>query len=132
MSVIRKVSFHVHKNINEALESTWAMILSPGVKNQIHVVYDSYLQNSIKESERAHRSDTTPIDVVDLGLESVIPVDLKSFWSSASKKHQLQLASRKFFQNKSFLNEMDVILSGYMTDAYGVYPGERIVTGVVT
>ena len=132
MSVIRKVSFHVHKNINEALESTWAMILSPGVKNQIHVVYDSYLQNSIKESERAHRSETTPIGVVDLGLESVIPVDLKSFWSSASKKHQLQLASRKFFQNKSFLNEMDVILSGYMTDAYGVYPGERIVTGVVT
>ena len=132
MSVIRKVSFHVHKNINEALESTWVMILSPGVKNQIHVVYDSYLQNSVKESERAHRSDTTPIGVVDLGLESVIPVDLKSFWSSASKKHQLQLASRKFFQNRSFLNEMDVILSGYMTDAYGVYPGERIVTGVVT
>ena len=61
MSMIRKVPFHFHKNISEALESTWAR----------------YLQNSIKESERAHRSDTTPIDVVDLGLESVIPVDLK-------------------------------------------------------
>ena len=108
------------------------MILSPGVINQIHVVYDSYLQNSIKESERAHRSDTTPRDLVDLGLESVIPVDLKLFWSSASNKHQLQIASRKFSQNKSFLNEIDVILSGYMTDAYGLYPGECIVAGVVT
>ena len=132
MSMIGKVPFHAHKNINEALESTWAMILSPGVINQVHVVYDSYLQNLIKESERAHRSDTTPIDVVDLGLESAIPVDLKSFWSSAGNKHQLQIASRKFFQNKSFLSKIDVILSGYITDAYGVYPGERIATGVVT
>ena len=107
------------------------MVLSPGVINQIHVVYDSYLQNSIKESERAHRSDTTPIDVVDLELESAIPVDLKSFWSSASIKHQLQIASRKFFRSKSFLSKIDVILSGYMTDAYGVYPGERIEAGVV-
>ena len=65
-------------------------------------------------------------------LKSVIPVDLKSFWSSASNKHQIQLASRKMFRNKSFMNEIDVILSGYMTDAYGVYPGVRIVAGVVT
>ena len=58
------------KSINEALESAWAMTLSPEVINQIHAVYDSYKQNSIKESE-----DTTPANV---GLESVIPVDLKS------------------------------------------------------
>ena len=49
-----------------------------------------------------HYTDTTLIGVADLGLESVISVDLKSFLSSASNKHQLQLASRKFFQNKSF------------------------------
>ena len=72
----------------------------------MHVVCDSYLQIYIKESERAYRSDTTTIGVVELGLECVIPVDLKSFWSSASNKHQLQVASRKFFRNKSFLNEM--------------------------
>ena len=107
MSMIRKVPFHVHKNKNEALESTWAMILSPGIINQIHFVYDSCLQNSIKESERAHRSDTTRIDVVDLGLEFAIPVDLKSFWFSASNKHQLQIASRKFFQNFSEQNRCD-------------------------
>ena len=73
------------------------MVLSPGVINQIHVVYDSYLQNSIKESERARRSDTAPIDVVDLGLKSVILVDLKSFRSSARNKHQLELASLENF-----------------------------------
>ena len=51
MSMVRKVPFYLHKYINEASESTWAIILSPGVINQIDVVYDSYLQNSVKESE---------------------------------------------------------------------------------
>ena len=51
ISMIRKVPFHVHRNINDALESTWEMILFPGDINQIHVVYDSYLPNLIKESE---------------------------------------------------------------------------------
>ena len=73
MSMIRKVPFDVHKNKNEALELTRVMILYPGDINQIHV-YDSYIQNS----ELAHRSDTTPLDVVDLILKSVIHVDLKS------------------------------------------------------
>ena len=76
------------------------------------------MQNSIKESERPHTF--------------VIPVNLKSFGSSASNKHQLQVASRKISQNKSFLKEIDVILGGYMmNDAYGVYPGECIMAGVV-
>ena len=73
MSMIIKVPFDVHKNINEALELTRIMTLYPGDINQIHV-YDSYIQNS----ELAHRSDTTPLDVVDLILKSVIHVDLKS------------------------------------------------------
>ena len=89
MTMIRKVPFHVHKNLNKTLEPTWAVVSFSGVINQIHVAYDSYLQNSIKESERAHRSNTIPIDIVDLGLKSVIPVDLKLFWSLASNKHQL-------------------------------------------
>ena len=90
---------------------------SPGDINQIHVDYDRYLQNSIKESEWAHTS--------------VISVNLKSFWSSASNEHQFQVASRKFLQNKSFLKEIDVIFSGYMVDIYGVSPWGRIVAGVV-
>ena len=89
MSMIRKVPFHVHKNINKALEPTWEVVSFSGVINQIHVACDSYLQNSIQESERAHRSNTTPIDIADLGLKSVIPVDLKLFWSLASNKYQL-------------------------------------------
>ena len=62
----------------------------------------------------------TPIDIADLGLESRMPVDLKSFWSSVGNEHQVQMAPRNFFQNKTFLNEIDIILRKYKTDPYDV------------
>ena len=41
--------------------------------SSVHV-YNSYIQNSIKESQRAHRSDTTPVDI-DFRVHSIMPVD---------------------------------------------------------
>ena len=133
MSLVRKVPFKISKNIKEALEATWSMIMSSSNAGRVDIVYyDSYIQNSIKESERVRRSEVQPIDIVDLGLESIMPVDLKSFWSSTSNKQQLQTISRKFYQQKSMQSQKDIILSGYMTDAYGEHPAERMVDGVIT
>ena len=73
--------------------------MSIGTVKVIHIVYDSYLEFSIKECERVHRSEIViPVDIVRLGLNSVIPVDLSSFWSSSRNKEQLQVASRGFFR----------------------------------
>ena len=70
MSLVSKVPFKIYKNIKEALEATWSMIMSSSNANRVDVVHDSYLQNSIKESERVHRSEVQPIDIVDFGLGS--------------------------------------------------------------
>ena len=56
----------------------------------------------------------------------MIFVDFKSSWPPASYKHQFQIASRKFFQNKSLLNKIDITLNKYVTDAYNVYHDECI------
>ena len=72
-----------------------------------------------------------PVDIVRLGLDSVIPVDLSSFWSSNRNKEQLQVASRGFFRGKATVLDLDLTLSGYVTDAIGRHPAERIVHGVV-
>ena len=45
------------------------------------VIYKTQLKN------QNDHIDLTPIDVVDLGHESVIEVDLKPFWSSVSNKY---------------------------------------------
>ena len=62
----------------------------------------------------------TPIDIADLGLEYMMLVDLKSFWSSVGNVHQVQIASRNYFQNKTFLNEIDIILRKHETDPHDV------------
>ena len=49
--MLKTRKFPFHKNINETLESAWGKILSPGDIKQIHVVFDSYLQNSMRESQ---------------------------------------------------------------------------------
>ena len=52
-----------------------------------------------ERNQKVHQSDTLPLDIVDLGIKSIIimPENLKSFWSKASNKHQLKIASRKCF-----------------------------------
>ena len=78
------------------------------------------------------RSEVQPINIVDLGLESIMPVDLKSFWFSTSNKQQIQTISREFYQQKSMQCQKDIILSGYMTDAYSEHPAEQMVDEVIT
>ena len=52
-----------------------------------------------ERNQKVHQSDTLPSDIVDLGIKSIIimPENSKSFWSKASNKHQLKIASRKCF-----------------------------------
>ena len=56
----------------------------------------------------------------------MIFADFKSSCPPASYKNQFQIASRKFFQNKSLLNKIDITLNKYVPDAYNVYHGECI------
>ena len=133
MSMIRKVPFRLNNNIKEALESLWSTVMSIGTVKVIHIVYDSYLEFSIKESERVHRSENViPVDIVRLGLDSVILVDLSSFWSSSRNKEQLQVASSsRFFRGKATVLDLDLTLSGCVADAIGRHPAEHIVHVVV-
>ena len=52
MLLIRKVPFTKVKTIGEALESAWKIIMNISKAEEIHIVFDSYIENSLKESER--------------------------------------------------------------------------------
>ena len=86
------------------------MIVTTCGTNRIEIIYDSYIENSIKESERAHRLEVQPIDVIDLNLDSIMPVEMKSFWASPSNKHQLQIF---FFFENSLLRKLYNVVNTY-------------------
>lgn len=91
------------KNINWAFQAIWKMIILnifKWWKKRIEIIYDSYLEKSIKESERLNRSEVLPMDVNNFTFKSTIPVELESFWALSNKKYQLQTESRQSFINR--------------------------------
>ena len=53
------------------LSSPWNLIKSTIDANRIHIVYDSYLEETIKESVRIHSSaEVGPLEYISLSLLS--------------------------------------------------------------
>ena len=101
MSAIRKVPLNKFSCIKDALECLWSMITKVGEANQIDIVFNSYVENSIKESTRASRSNAVePVEYVNILLESSPPVEVDRFWASSKNKEELQILSREFSKRK--------------------------------
>jgi hypothetical protein len=120
MSLIRKIRFEKFSKIREGLECAWSHIITASNANRVDIVYDSYLENSVKEAERMRRYSNEPIEIVNLNLDSVMPVEIDKFWASPTNKEKLQILSRNFFINKAKESGKNVVLSGYVTDKEGI------------
>ena len=61
-------------------------------RTSFHVIFDSYLETSVKEGERIrHTAGTGAVDVALIGPEVPIPQKVVKFWASPSNKTKLQL-----------------------------------------
>ena len=121
MSAIRKVAPNKFSDIKNTLECLWSMITKVGEANQIDIVFDSYVENSIKESTRASRSNAAePVEYGNILLESSLLVEVDRFWAYLKNKEELQILSREFFQEKAQENNHTIVLRGYVTDEGGM------------
>ena len=48
MSIIRRVPFKTFENISDAFETVWNMMISSSDTRRIEIIYDSSLEQSIK------------------------------------------------------------------------------------
>lgn len=78
------------------------------------IVYDSYIGSSLKEGERKRRTDCEPLELVNLSLDTKIPVQIDRFWASPMNKNALQMVSRDFFIQIAVEEKLTVVLSGYV------------------
>ena len=89
MSQIRKYPTTKLRNFNELFDIATNVFINASVA-QIDIIYDSYLENSIKECERIRRSrDCEPLEFVNLKATSPIPVQIDRFWASGKNKETL-------------------------------------------
>ena len=64
--------------------------------NRIDYVFDTYIDGSVKDSERARRCNSSPIDLNNVSPDTPLPVTMESFWASSMNKTKLQLLLRKY------------------------------------
>ena len=70
MSVIHKTGFEKHTKVKGGLTRVWDSVLAQSNTKIIEIVYDRYLENSIKES-------------LGMFLDSPVPSEINKFWASS-------------------------------------------------
>ena len=119
------------KKMSDIFESGLSSILSTVNVERVDIVYDSYLESSIKECERMRRrSKCQPLEFIGLTEDSPIPTQLDRFWACSKNKENLQILSRTFFKDYSRDKSMQMFLSGYVTDSNDLHSSEVCVNGL--
>ena len=123
MSLIRRHPVSKLKTFQDLFTFATYSILNSPFTEEIDIVYDSYVEDSIKECERIRRSiDIEPLEFVNLRSTTAIPVQMDRFWACGSNKEALQRLSREFFTECSKKSSCLLVLSGYVSDNEGVTP----------
>ena len=132
MSLMRRISLANLQTSKESFEIRWKSILSVCEFNQLNIIYDSYITKSIKYGERQRRAfSIEPLVSVNLQETSFILEQMETFWADGSNKENLQEMSRHYFHNKSAGHNVDIILSGYLSNKNDSFKCIQI-TNVVT
>ena len=73
-------------------------------------VFDTCIDASVKDSERARRCNCCPIDLNNVSPETPLPVTMESFWASSMNKAKLQLLLRKYILDNP-MAAADIVVS---------------------
>jgi hypothetical protein len=82
---------------------------------RVDFVFDSYIEQSLKEGERERRRNADPMELIKIKQETLIPVQMDRFWSSGKNKEMLQFAAATSFIEKAKMTNFTTVLSGTIT-----------------
>jgi len=111
MANVRKLKTSSLSTFGELCNQFLSMIF--GVcKNasRIDFIFDSYIEGSVKDSERLRRTQKTPVLYSNIALESKLAKDMDSFWPSAANKVQ-----------------MEQLIKGYLMDHFTAHPDDLLI-----
>lgn len=92
MANIRKIKTKDIQTFGEFCEQFLDYISAVGRgPDRLDLVFDSYVEGSIKDSERNRRRDKAPIEMNYIHYDTPLPVEMDRFWSSSNNKLKLQM-----------------------------------------
>ena len=124
MFVVRRVPLKKMHILREVLGFLWNSCTQVC---KADFIFDSYIENSIKEGKRQRRSAMgAPLQFVRLQETTSIPVQIERFWSCSENKEMLQILAKCYFERKAFDAEHKSVLSGIVSDTDGAISGQEI------
>ena len=111
MPYLRRLQTKQLKTFGEFCESSLAMILNI-CKNAsiIDLVFDTYMKGSVKGKERLRRSKSKAIEFGKIREDTLLPVEMETFWESISIKRQLQKLLFQWMTNNSHVQSQGITL----------------------
>ena len=89
MPIIRRQPLQNMTVFEDIIKLAWLSVPNSTEYNYLDIVFDSYIDDSIKEGERS-RVDFDPIEVINMSLASKIRAQINRFWVSPANENALQ------------------------------------------
>ncbi len=116
MANIRKITdckgvlfYHILKKFGEMVKN---LMKKP---DRVDFVFDSYIEGSVKDSERSRRESSKPIEINQITQATRLPKDLMTFWPSGNNKTKLQKLLKEWLADEAhdgMFKNIKVVLSG--------------------
>ena len=90
MPLVHKIVFEKYAKVREAFDGVWGTVLAVSNVDRIEIVYDSYLEFSIKELTKIGRAKEEPIEIINLILDWPFPPETKKLEALFVSKKRLQ------------------------------------------
>ena len=90
MGYMRKVNVKGLNTFGDLCE-VWSRMVLGSTPNAVRVdlVFDTYINGSVKDSDRVHRAKAKPIDLTSIDRDTPLPIVMDTFWSSNGNKEKL-------------------------------------------
>lgn len=91
MAYVRKLPTSSMNTFGKLCDQFLCMVLGIcKTASRIDFIFDSYIEGSVKDSERLRRTQKPPVLYSNIILETKLPRDMDSFWPSAANKAKLE------------------------------------------
>ena len=112
MSIIRRQPLQNMTVFEDIIKSAWLSVQNSCEFNNLNIVFDSYIEDSIKEGERRSRVNCEPLEVINKSLASKSSVQIDQFWASPANKIAIQKLCCIFLRDVVKSKHVKIVLSG--------------------
>ena len=118
MAAVRSVHKQcIAQNIGQLLDNVAHLAKTVCSTGLIQFIYDSYIDLTIKDSERIRRGLTVSYKLAEVQPSTAIPSMMDSFWESESNKRKLIDCAYEYYQSHPISESLNVVCSGYLNSS---------------